>query len=222
MIEAIGKLAEANLKTPDKNTNLDPDKLLKPKERTQGIYKENDPDRIIHPKEGVQDVYKENDPDKLLYPKDIRDSAFIEDNAIKEQSLTSRNEHLAGKTHPETGVPFEKRNVIIDGKEEELTVPKFDSIHDVQLPEDKTTASDKVQNQECNKQLKEAVEKDPSLKEKFTKEQLEQIENGDTPDGYTWHHDTDVGKMQLVDSKIHAQTGHTGGKQVWGGGSQNR
>ena len=24
-------------------------------------------------------------------------------------------------------------------------------------------------------------------------EQIEQIENGDTPDGYTWHHDADVG-----------------------------
>ena len=49
-------------------------------------------------------------------------------------------------------------------------------------------SSDRVQFEECNKQLKEAVENNSELKEKFSDEQLEQIENGDTPDGYTWHH----------------------------------
>ena len=43
----------------------------------------------------------------------------------------------------------------------------------------------KEQFAECNNQLKEAVEKDPELAKKFTPEQLEQIRNGDTPDGYT-------------------------------------
>ena len=36
-------------------------------------------------------------------------------------------------------------------------------------------------------QLKEAVDKDPKLRAKFTDEQLEPIANGDTPDGCTWH-----------------------------------
>ena len=90
------------------------------------------------------------------------------------------------------------------------------------MPEDLEKASDKEQFAECNKQLKEAIAKDPELKEKFTPEQLEQIENGDTPDGYTWHHDAEKGKMQLVDSETHAKTGHTGGKAIWGGGQENR
>ena len=36
-------------------------------------------------------------------------------------------------------------------------------------------------------QLKEAVDKEPKLRAKFTDEQLEPIANGDTPDGCTWH-----------------------------------
>lgn len=134
-----------------------------------------------------------------------------------------RNEDLEGKKHPATEVPFVGKTVIDgDGKEVSVVVPEFDSIYDVQLPEGLEKATDKEQFAECNKQLKDAIAKDPALKEKFTPEQLEQIENGDTPDGYTWHHDAEKGKMQLVDSETHAKTGHTGGKVIWGGGQENR
>ena len=139
-----------------------------------------------------------------------------------EKRIPCRNEELAGKKHPVTGVPFEKRTIIVDGEEREVVVPVFDSVFDAQLPEDKLKATDREQIKECNKQLKEAVDKDPELRAKFTDEQLEQIANGDTPDGYTWHHDAETGKMQLVDSETHAKTGHTGGQNFWGGGSDNR
>jgi RHS repeat-associated protein len=33
----------------------------------------------------------------------------------------------------------------------------------------------------------------------------------ETPAGYTWHHHQDKGLMQLIERKIHAATGHTGG-----------
>lgn len=150
----------------------------------------------------------------------------IENNDIQENNdnnrIPCRNEELAGKEHPETGVPFVTKAVIIDGIEKEVVVPVFDSAFDAQLPEDKLTASDAVQNKECNQQLKEAVANNPELRAKFNDEQLEQINNGDTPDGYTWHHDADIGKMQLVDAEIHQATGHTGGRYIWGGGSNNR
>lgn len=133
-----------------------------------------------------------------------------------------QNEDLAGKEHPVTGVPFEKRIVVMDGKKLEVVVPKFDSEFDAKLPNDLIKETDKAQFAECNSQLKDAVAKDPELREKFTAEQLEQIENGDTPDGYVWHHDAEVGKMQLVDAETHAKTGHTGGRSIWGGGSSNR
>ena len=150
----------------------------------------------------------------------------IENNDAQENTddrrIPCRNEEFAGKEHPETGVPFVAKKVIIDGIEKEVVTPVFESAFDSQLPEDKLTASDAVQNNECNQQLKEAVENNPELRAKFNNEQLEQINNGDTPDGYTWHHDADIGKMQLVDAEIHRATGHTGGRYIWGGGSDNR
>ena len=35
-----------------------------------------------------------------------------------------------------------------------------------------------------------------------------------TPEGFTWHHHQDGTTMQLVPSKIHAETGHTGGAAI--------
>jgi hypothetical protein len=137
--------------------------------------------------------------------------------------LKTRNEDLEGKKHPETGVPYVRKTVMdAAGNPVEGVFPEFESLFDVQLPEDLYQASDNKQVKECNKQLKEAVEKDPELAKKFTPEQLEQIKNGDTPDGYTWHHNEETGKMQLVDTETHAKTPHTGGKVIWGGGQENR
>lgn len=139
------------------------------------------------------------------------------------ENIKTRNEELEGKRHPKTNVPFERKTVEdADGNEVTGVFPEFDSEFDVQLPEDLYQESDKKQFAECNKQLKEAIEKNPELAKKFTPEQLEQIKNGETPDGYTWHHNEEKGKMQLVNSDTHAKTGHTGGKTVWGGGNENR
>ena len=40
----------------------------------------------------------------------------------------------------------------------------------------------------------------------------------ETPDGKTWHHHQDRGRMQLVDREIHKRTGHKGGWSIWGKG----
>ena len=81
---------------------------------------------------------------------------------------------------------------------------------------------DAVQFSECNAQLKESINSNPELKKQFTTEQLEDIALGDTPSGFTWHHDAETGKMQLVDTNIHNSTNHTGGRNIWGGGSGAR
>jgi hypothetical protein len=133
-----------------------------------------------------------------------------------------KNEHLAGDLHPVTGVLFERRIVEVWGKLIDVVVPRFDSAFDAQLPVEMHMSSDAKQFKECNNQLKEAVDKDPELRKSFTREQLEQIDNRDTPDGFTWHHDATQGKMQLVDEIIHMKTSHTGGRSMWGGGSENR
>ena len=138
-------------------------------------------------------------------------------------NLITRNQSLEGDVHPITGVSFEEKTVIdAEGNEATGVFPKFESDFDAQLPKDMLKASDKEQFSECNKQLSEAASKDPEIAKKFSEEQLEQIKNGDTPDGYTWHHNEELGKMQLVKSDLHAQTGHTGGRSIWGGGSEFR
>jgi len=139
------------------------------------------------------------------------------------QKIQTINENLEGKNHAITGVPFEKR--IVENNENnlvEVVVPKFDSVYEAQLPENLYLSTDRQQFNECNNQLKESINKNVDLKNKFNGEQLEQIYEGDIPDGYVWHHDAEKGKMQLVDEYIHGKTAHTGGKSIWGGGKENR
>ena len=137
--------------------------------------------------------------------------------------IRTRNEGLEGQNHPVTNIPFKEKAVLTDIGEEVIGVfPEFDSVFDTQLSENLYKASDCNQFSECNKQLKEAIESDVELAKLFDEEQLEQINDGYTPDGYTWHHNEEIGKMQLVDSEIHVKTGHTGGRSIWGGGSENR
>jgi hypothetical protein len=37
--------------------------------------------------------------------------------------------------------------------------------------------------------------------------------------GYTWHHTENAGELQLIPDYIHKLVHHTGGREVWGGGS---
>lgn len=132
------------------------------------------------------------------------------------------NEHLAGKVHSPSGVEYERKTIDINGITVEVVGSKFESAFEMNLKEDLLKESNPRQFKECNTQLKEAINKDPDLRSKFTKEQLEDIMDGITPEGYTWHHDLEVGKMQLVETKLHDRTqggaAHTGGKSLWGGG----
>lgn len=144
--------------------------------------------------------------------------------AIVSDDRGTRNSGLEGKNHPITGVPYERKIVEIDENIKfEGVFPVFDSKFDAKLPEDKLQASDNQQFKESNNQLKDWVENNESgAKKIFDSEQLEDIINGKTPEGCTWHHSESKGVMQLVDTEIHAKTAHTGGKTIWGGGNENR
>ena len=170
--------------------------------------------------EGFKEIKTEKGMDSQQ-ARDFWDKEF-EQEKDPPQKIECSNESLAGKEHPETGVPFEKKIVEVNGDKYEVVVPVFESQNDVQLPENKLLATDKEQFEFCNQDLKEKVESNQELRDKFDEIQLEQIMNGETPDGYTWHHDAEVGKMQLVDTETHRKTGHTGGKKIWGGGKQYR
>ena len=132
------------------------------------------------------------------------------------------NQELEGRKHEGSGVEYVRKNINVNGVKVEVVVPDFDSAFDVQLPEELIKESNPKQFKDSNQQLKDAINKNPELREKFTENQIEDIMDGKTPEGYTWHHDADIGKMQLVETKMHDRTqggaAHTGGKSIWGGG----
>ncbi len=177
-----------------------------------------------------------NKPDlaKSMSPSDIAKEAWkmadAEYGIGKPESpryVITRNEILENDRHPISGVWFEKRIIELpDGEFIEGVFPRFDSLFDAKIPERLYLQPDRVQFRECNRQLLKEIESNPGLKEKFSEEQLEQIRDGvydgTAPDGFVWHHDAEVGKLQLVDFETHSHTGHTGGRSLWGGGSDNR
>ncbi|MCT4697576.1 HNH endonuclease [Tenacibaculum haliotis] len=150
----------------------------------------------------------------------------LENNMLKEliiERINTINSHLEGIIHPESGIPYVKDIVKLrDGRIIEGVFPEFKSFADIQLPEGLLQETDRNQMGNCNEQLKEMLDKNPELREKFTERQLEQIDAGYKPEGYTWHHHQQVGKMQLVESSVHDVSRHTGGKSLWGGGRANR
>lgn len=84
-------------------------------------------------------------------------------------------------------------------------------------------ASDAQQFSHCTKKLAQKLEGNSTLEGRFTPRQLEQIRDGAPRiSGLTWHHTEHPGVMQLVDSDIHSKCRHTGGRNVWGGGSECR
>lgn len=131
-------------------------------------------------------------------------------------------EDLAGKEHPETGVPYETKVVEVNGRKLEVTVPKFESNYDFKLDSNQLQLDRQKHNDICNAKLKEHCEQNPDwANETFSQKQLDQIKSGKKPEGYTWHHDGgEVGHMQLVDSKVHHDTRHTGGIAIWGNKSK--
>jgi hypothetical protein len=140
---------------------------------------------------------------------------------VKEKLLT-RNGELAGKTHPLTGVPFEKKTVQLENKQIEGVFPKFESTFDANLKPENYKKSDLQQFKEANQQLKDKVEENPEFRAQFNDDQYLEIMDNEIPEDYTWHHSEEPGKLELVDSLEHAWTGHTGGRNIWGGGSEAR
>lgn len=158
----------------------------------------------------------------------VEDDASIQQMDIVEESkeiiqIKTINSGLEGQAHPVTGVEFERKVVTNEvGESIEGVFPQFESTFDAQLPEGMELSTDAEQFNECNRQLKEKFDSDPEFREQFNERQKDDIETGITPYGYTWHHNEEIGKMQLVEYDSHQKTAHTGGRSIWGGGSDFR
>jgi len=137
--------------------------------------------------------------------------------------LVTHNSHLDGQLHPQTGVPYEAQTVELSNGNEVVGVfPLFDGVAEVEMPPEMYESSDYTHFSYANQELIESVNSNTAISNQFTAEQLEQIYAGETPDGYTWHHHEQAGKLQLVDEEVHATSSHSGGRFIWGGGSDAR
>lgn len=144
---------------------------------------------------------------------------------IDAEELETRNDHLNGYEHPETGVQFVEKTIEIqDGQVIEGIFPVFDSSFNVVITEKLFLESDNVHFGVANDTLYNAISNDPNISSELGLSQfdVQALENGQTPEGFTWHHNEEPGILQLVDDETHAQTAHTGGRAIWGGGSQYR
>lgn len=121
------------------------------------------------------------------------------------KNIIVRNHSYASRLHP-SGVIFNK-----DG------FPVFPYKYQTKrLPNSKLKESNYQQFKWSNAELKYAVNNTPGVKSKFNVMELNDIQNGKTPAGYTWHHHQNTGIFQLVKTDIHKATGHTGGRSIWG------
>lgn len=154
----------------------------------------------------------------------LRENTSLSENAIENirvdadgnYHLKCRNEELSGKNHEITGVKYVEKAITVDGVEITVVVPEFNPLFECDIPPEIWEAGDKAIFEYCTQQLKEYLQAHPEMKSQFNKQQLEQIMNGEPYiKGVTWHHNEVPGKMQLVDSKKHAMSGHTGGNAIW-------
>ena len=133
--------------------------------------------------------------------------------------LKCRNEELAGKNHEVTGVKYVEKTITVDGVEITVVVPEFAAAFECEIPAEMWEDGDREIFKNCTEQLRDYLEAHPEMKSQFNEQQLEQIMNGEPYiKGYTWHHSEVPGKMQLVETKTHVMSGHTGGNSIWCGG----
>ncbi|MFC4801213.1 HNH endonuclease [Neobacillus sp. GCM10023253] len=140
---------------------------------------------------------------------------------VDAEDLDTRNDHLNGEFHPETGVPFIEKTVELpSGDYMTGTFPVFESDVEVQLPEELYLQSDNVHFSFANHELYEAIQSDSALAQQIGLDphDIAQLGQGNTPEGFTWHHNEEPGVLQLVDEDVHQNTGHTGGRELWGSG----
>ncbi len=140
------------------------------------------------------------------------------------EEIQAINAGLEGDVHPVTGVPFEMNTIEHNGQIIQDVFPVFDSQYDAHIPEDMYLASDDIHFGFANEQLVQELETNPMLANQMglTQTDIQGLSNNITPEGYVWHHHEQPGVLQLVNEADHDATAHTGGRFIWGGGSEYR
>ncbi|MCU1808245.1 HNH endonuclease [Cytobacillus firmus] len=155
----------------------------------------------------------------------IPDAANLHTDSAELTEISTVNADLAGSTHPITGVPFDEEIVDLpNGTSLIGTFPEFDAEYEAYIDESLYLQSDYVHFSYANQELYDDIQMNPDLAEDLglTQQEIINLANGDTPEGFTWHHNQHPGVLELVDEETHAATGHTGGRELWGGGNEYR
>lgn len=136
----------------------------------------------------------------------------------------SLNDHYEGDVHPETSVPFERTEIQYAGETISGVYPVFESDFSAQLAPSDYELSDSAHEKMANAQLYDAIQHDAALQLSLglSDDEVSALLHNETPAGYTWHHHEQPGHLQLVDAQTHNDTAHTGGRFIWGGGSEAR
>lgn len=134
------------------------------------------------------------------------------------------NAGLEGDVHPVTGVPFERTEIEYNGQLISDVFPVFESEFTATLTEQQYLLSDSTHFNIANEQLYNEIQQNPALAQSLnlSSEDIVNLQYNITPEGYTWHHHEQPGQLQLVETAVHDQTAHTGGRFIWGGGSEYR
>ena len=216
------RFAESPLGTQLEGVDLD--NIDNTNDSSLGAYADLDDSNAVASEYGeagtreMKEDEKQELKDKLGWADEKLKKCTIDENGVIHYR-TDRSD-LEGQTS-ENGVPYERRRIEINNVVIEGVFPKFESAFDTELAPDNLKT--KVYAKECNVALKEAIPNDPELRDKFTGEQLQDIEEGRTPRGYVWHHNEVPGKMQLVKREDHDRViggaAHTGGNSLWGADS---
>jgi len=167
--------------------NYNPDKRIE-----NGVNK-NSERNAFNPDSRLEQAYNETDKWKENFPEE-RDGIIT--------YIETRNSSLKDSNHPITGVEFKEEKVKLPNGEVIVGVfAQFKKEFCAIIQEKDYLKSDKEQFKQCNEQLYKEILNNPELKQKFTKEQIEQIKdgisNGSAPDGYVWHHEAQTGKISL-------------------------
>lgn len=112
---------------------------------------------------------------------------------------------MADKTNSKTKVKFDSKGF-----------PIFKAYYTVKLKRKDFKESRERHFYIANKMLYKDKTPNAKIKSKLSRKQIKQLSQGQTPDGYTWHHHQDAGVLQLVDAEIHSKTFHIGGYSIWG------
>jgi hypothetical protein len=166
------------------------------------------PDGPIAPRQALEAIQKE----QRELGTGVLKEKLAELDAVSEALAPKEGlRHRANTTHPISGVRYDAQGF-----------PVFDAVGRVDLPPGLYQAVDNTQFRFCNQKLARDAASNRDLERKFTPAQLAQMERGDNPDGYTWHHHQDKGRMELVATAQHDPTPHVGGGSIWGGRTERR